>query len=90
MFKEKKSSFRKSMAFLVFVAFIFTVFPEVTHAATNPSSDTYPFPKKYIRFISAIFSFAGLNLSTSAYDLALFYSLGNLTSQKKPTSQDDE
>ena len=119
MFKERKSSFRKNMALLVFVAFILTVFPEISHAATKPSSNTYPFPKDSIPLISAIFSFASLNLSTSAYDLALFYSLsgprpklpphakkvvvqtgqknkgsfnsnGNLTSQKKPVSQDDD
>jgi hypothetical protein len=120
MFKERKSSFRKNMAFLVFVAFICTFFPEITHAATKPSSQRFPFPKDSIPLISAIFSFASLNLSTSAYDLALFYSLsgnrpklpprvkkgqgsktgqknsssfnshGNSTSQKKPTSQDDD
>jgi hypothetical protein len=77
MFKERKSSFKKNMAFLVFVAFIFTFFPEVTHAATKPSSEGFPFLKESIPLISAIFSFASLNLSTSAYDQALFCSLSS-------------
>ena len=77
MFKERKSSFRKNMAFLVCVAFILTFFPQTTQAAAKPSSSTFPFPKESIPLISAIFSFASLNLSTSAYDLALFYSLSS-------------
>jgi hypothetical protein len=120
MFKERKSSFRKNMAFLVFVVFIFAFFPQVTHAGTKPSSERFPFPQESIRLISAIFSFASQYLSASPYDLAIFYSLsgdrpkfpprvqvgkgnktgqkhkgsfrsnGNLTSQKKPASQDGD
>jgi hypothetical protein len=124
MFKERKSSFRRNMAFLVFVAFIFAFFPDAGHAATNPSSKTFLSLKKPIPFISAILYFVSLNLSTSAYNLALFSamssntpevtfeintdksrdkgstiakkqknlakSLGNSTSQRPPTSQDDD
>jgi len=50
------------------------VFPEVTHAATNPSSKRFPFPEESIRLISATLFFAGLDLSTPAYDLSFFYS----------------
>lgn len=77
MFKDRKSSLRKNMAFLVCVAFIFMVFPEVTHAATKPSSERFPFPKESISLISAVFSFASLNLSPLGCDLALFYSLSS-------------
>jgi len=74
MFKERKNSFRKNMAILVCVAFTFMVFPEVTQAATKPSSERFPFPKESIPLISAIFSFASLNLSPFGYDLSFFYS----------------
>lgn len=77
MFKERKSSFKKNMAFLVCVAFILMVFPETTHAATKPSSKRFPFPKESTSFISAVFSFASLNLSPVRYNLAFFYSLSN-------------
>lgn len=77
MFKERKSFFRKNMAFLVFVALIFAFFPDVAHAATNPSSKTLLSLKKPIPFISAIFSFVSLNLSTSAYNMALFSTLSS-------------
>jgi len=74
MFKERKSSLRKNMVFLVCVAFIFVIFPGATHAATRSSSERFPFPKESISLFSAVFSFAGLNLSYLGYDLALFYS----------------
>ncbi len=74
MFKERKSSLRKNMVFLVCVAFIFMIFPEVTQAATKPSSERFPFPEESISLISAVFSFAGLNLSHLGYDLAFIYS----------------
>jgi len=74
MFKERKSSLRKNMVFLVCVAFIFLIFPEVTQAATKPSCERFPFPKGSTLLISAVFSFAGLNLSHLGYDLAFFYS----------------
>jgi|GEM_PF-5612992 len=77
MFKKRKSSLRKNMVFLVCVAFIFVISSEVTQAATRPSSERFPFPKESTPLISAIFSFAGLNLSTIGYDLAFFYSLSN-------------
>ena len=83
MFKKRKSSLRKNMAFLVCLAFIFTVFPQATQAATKPSSERFPFPKDPIHLISAMFSFVSLNLSTSAYDLALFCSLSS-NSPKPP------
>jgi hypothetical protein len=79
MFKERKSSLRKNMVFLVCVAFIFMIFPEATHAATRSSSERFPFPKESTLLISAVFFFAGLNLSTPAYDLALFCSLSSNT-----------
>lgn len=65
------------MAFLVCVAFILMVIPEVTHAATRSSSERFPFPKESIPLISAVFSFAGLNLSPFGYDLAFFCSLSS-------------
>jgi hypothetical protein len=77
MFKERKSSSRKNIGFFVCVAFIFTVFPQATQAATKPSSERFPFPEESISLISAIFSFASLNLSTSVHDLVLFCSLSS-------------
>ena len=77
MFKERRSSLRKNMVFLVCVAFIFLIFPEVTQAATRSSSERFPFPKESIPLISAVFSFASLNSSLLGYDLALFYSLSS-------------
>lgn len=77
MFKERKSPLRKSMAFLVCVTFIFVIFPEVTHAATKPSSKRFPFPEESSPLISAVFSFVSMNLSPLGYDLAFFYSLSN-------------
>lgn len=74
MFKERNSSLRKNMVFLVCVAFIFVIFPEFTHAATRSSSERFPFPKESNPLISALFSFASLNLSPLGYDLAFFYS----------------
>ncbi len=77
MFKERKSSLRKNMVFLVCVAFILLIFPEVTQATTKPSSERFPFPEESISLISAVFSFASLNLSHLGYDLAFFYSLSS-------------
>jgi len=77
MFKERKSSLRKNMVFLVCVAFIFLIFPEATHAATRSSSERFPFPKESTLLISAVFSFGSLNLSPLGYDLAFFYILPN-------------
>ncbi len=74
MFKERKSSLRKNMVFLVCVAFIFVIFPEATHAATRSSSERFPFTKESTLQISAVFSFAGLNLYPLGYDLAFIYS----------------
>ena len=74
MFKERKSSLRKNMVFLVCVAFIFLIFPEATHAATRSSSERFPFPEESTLLIYAVFSFVGLNLSPLGYDLAFFYS----------------
>ena len=79
MFKERKSSFMKNMAFLVCVAFILMVFPEVTHAATKPSSRASHFLKESSPLISAIFSFVSLNLSPIGYDIAFSCSLPNNT-----------
>ncbi|MBA7632841.1 hypothetical protein ES703_40396 [subsurface metagenome] len=77
MFKERKRSLRKNMVFLVCVAFIFMVFPEVTQAAAKPSSERFPFPKESTLLIPAIFSFGGLNLYPPGYDIAFFYSLSS-------------
>lgn len=85
MFKEKKSSLRKNMVFLVCVAFIFMIFPEATHAATRSSSERFPFPNESIPLISAVFSFGSLNSSLLGYDLALFYSLSS--NKPKPPKQ---
>jgi hypothetical protein len=74
MFKKRKSSLRKNTVFLVCVAFIFMIFPEVTQAATKPSSERFPFPEESISLISAVFSFVGMNLSHLGCDLAFFYS----------------
>jgi len=79
MFKERKSSLMKSMAILVCVAFILMVFPEVTQAATKPSSRTSPFLKESSPLISAVFSFIRQNLSPFGYDLAFFCSLSSNT-----------
>ncbi len=75
MFGDRKSSFRKNMAFLVCVCFVSMAFPEVTHAATKPSSERFLFPEKAIRLISTTFSFIGLNLPTPTNNSAIFYSL---------------
>jgi hypothetical protein len=80
MFKERKSSFRKNMAILVCAAFIFMVFPEVTYAATKPSSKRFQFPEEFILFISTVFSFASPNSSPLGYDLGFICSL----SRNKP------
>ncbi len=80
MFKERKSSLRKNMVFLVCLAFIFLIFPKTTHAATKPSSERFPFPKESTLLISTVFSFVSLNLSPLGYDLGLFYCL----SKNKP------
>ena len=85
MFKERKSSLRKNMVFLVCVAFIFLIFPEAAQAATRSSSERFPFPKESISLISGVFSFACLNLSPLGYDLAFFYSLSN--NKPKPPKQ---
>ncbi len=85
MFKERKSSLRKNMVFLVCVAFIFLIFPEVTQAATKPSSERFPFPQESISLISVVFSFASLNLSPLGYDLGLFYCLSK--NKPKPPKQ---
>lgn len=85
MFKARKSSFRKNMAILVCAAFIFVAFPEATQAATKPSSRRCPILEDSFPFISAVFSFASLNLSTPVYDLAFFYSLSN--NKPKPPYQ---
>lgn len=77
MFKERKSSLRKNMVFLVCVAFILLIFPEATHAATRSSSERFPFPQESTLLISAVFSFASLNLFPLGYDLAFFYSLSS-------------
>jgi hypothetical protein len=74
MFKKRKRSLRKNTVFLVCVAFIFMIFPEVTQAATKPSFERFPFPEESISLISAVFYFASLNLSHLGYDLAFFYS----------------
>ncbi|NIO49782.1 MAG: hypothetical protein GTN73_10170 [Candidatus Aminicenantes bacterium] len=79
MFNERKSSFMKNMAFLVCIAFIIMIFPQVTHAATRSSSERFPFPKKSAPLISEFFSFFSLNLSPLGCDLALFYSLSSCT-----------
>jgi len=80
MFKERKNSLRKNMVFLVCLAFIFLIFPEVTQATTKPSSERFPFPKESALLISTVFSFVSLNLSPLGYDLGLFYCL----SKNKP------
>ena len=85
MFKVRSSSLRKNMAFLVCVAFILMVFPQVTQAATRSSSERFPFPKESTPLISAVFSFASLNSSLLGCDLALFYCL--LKNEPKPPSQ---
>lgn len=72
MFRARTRSFRKNMAFLVCVTFILMVFPEVTHAATKPSSRSSHFLKESSPLISAVFSFIRQNLSPFGYDLALF------------------
>lgn len=70
MFRARTRSFRKNMAFLVCVTFILMVFPEVTHAATKPSSRSSHFLKESSPLISAVFSFIRQNLSPFGYDLA--------------------
>ncbi len=87
MFKIRNSSLRKNVVFLVCVAFIFMIFPEATHAATRSCSERFPFAKESTPLISAVFSFASLNLSPLGYDLAFFYSLSN--NKPKPTDQDE-
>jgi hypothetical protein len=77
MFKERKSSLRKNMVFLVCVAFILLIFPEATQAATRSSSGRFPFPKESTLLISAVFSFGSLNLSPLGYDLTFFYILSS-------------
>jgi len=90
MFKERKSSLRKSMVFLVCVAFILVIFPEATHAATRSSYERFPFPEESISLISAVFSFAGLNLYPFGYDLAFFYSQSsNKTKLPKQAKNDN-
>ncbi len=79
MFKERKNSFRQNMAILVCAAFISTVFPGVTQAATKPSSERFPFPEESISLISDVFSFVSLNLSPLGYNLALFCSVSSCT-----------
>ena len=85
MFKERKNSLRKNMVFLVCLAFIFLIFPEVTQATPKPSSERFPFPKESTLLISAVFSFASLNLSPLGYDLGLFYCLSK--NNPKPPRQ---
>ena len=87
MFKERKSSLRKNMVFLVCVAFIFLIFPEVTQATTKPSSERFPFPEESISLIYSVFSFGGLNLSPPGYDLAFF--CGQSSNKTKLPHQDE-
>jgi len=79
MFRARTRSFRKSMAILVCATLILLVFPEVTQAATKPSSRTSDFLKKSSPLISTVFSFISRNLSPFGYDLALFCSLPHYT-----------
>jgi len=74
MFRARTSSFRKNMAILVCATFILLVFPEVTQAATKPSSRTSHFLKESSPLISTVFSFINKNLSPFGYDLAFFCS----------------
>ncbi len=87
MFKERKSSLRKNMVFLVCLAFIFLIFPKTTHAATKPSSERFPFPKESTLLISTVFSFVSLNLSPPGYDLAFF--CGQSSNKTKLPHQDE-
>jgi len=82
MFKKRKNSFKKSMAILVCVAFISVVLPEVTHAATTPSSTKFPSAKKSFSLFSLVFSFANLNSPLAVYDFVTLYILSN--TQGKP------
>lgn len=77
MFKARTSSLRKNMAILVCAAFILLVFPEVTQAATKPSSRTSHFLKESSPLISAVFSFVSLNSSPLGYDLAFLLGVTN-------------
>jgi phosphotransferase system glucose/maltose/N-acetylglucosamine-specific IIC component len=67
------------MAILVCATLILLVLPEVTHAATKPSSRTSDFLNESSCLISAVFSFISQSLSPFGYDLALFYSLSSYT-----------
>jgi hypothetical protein len=75
MFKERRSSFRKNIVFLVCITFVLMVFPQVTQAATRSSSKRFSLHKESTPLISAVFSFASLNSSLFGCDLALFYCL---------------
>ena len=77
MFRARTRSFRKNMAILVCATIIFLVFPELTQAATKPSSRTSDFLKESSPLISAFFSFVSRNFSPFGYDLALFCSLSS-------------
>ena len=77
MFEKRMNSFKKNMAILVCVAFISVVIPEVTHAATQPSSTEFPFSKKFFSLFSPVFSLSGLNFPLGVYDLATLYILSS-------------
>jgi len=85
MFKERRISFKKNIAFLVCITFVLMVFPQVTQAATRSSSKRFSLPEESTPLISAVFSFASLNSSLLGYDLALFYCLSK--NAPKPPKQ---
>ncbi len=79
MYRARTRSFRKYMAILVCATLVLLVFPEVTHAATKPSSRTSHFLNESSPLISAVFSFIRQNLSPFGYDIALFCSISSHT-----------
>lgn len=89
MFRARTRSFRKNMAILVCATLILLVLPELTHAATKPSSRTSHFLKESSPLISAVFSFISQNLSPFGYELALFCSVSSYT-PIVPDKENDE
>lgn len=83
MFKTRKNSFKKNMAILACVAFVFASLPAATQAASRHRSPELPFPKESFSLFSPVFSLISLNSPLVAYDLAAVYNL--LGKDKKPT-----
>ena len=90
MFLKGKRTLRKSMAIFVCVAFVFLLFPCVTHAETSSSSTNSPTSQIAFTFsISNLIVSSIVNGSTSPDSSLDRIISGNINSRKKPIKDRD-